>query len=101
MALRFSRRITVIQDLLVRRQFSLVPDPIKFIDINQSTGFPMLLYWVRNNCDMIFINLTRKIARWTCSSVTVSNEPSKPIRIKKIHSHLIITFVRLSGTSEN
>ena len=26
----------------------------------------------------------------TCSSVRGSNEPSKPIRIKKIHSHLII-----------
>jgi hypothetical protein len=38
---------------------------------------------------MRFINLTRKIARWTCSSVRGSNEPSKPIRFKKIHSHLI------------
>jgi hypothetical protein len=28
--------------------------------------------------------------RWTCSSVKGNNEPSKPIRIKKIHSHLII-----------
>ena len=33
---------------------------------------------------MRFINLMRKIARWTCSSVRGSNEPSKPIRIKKI-----------------
>jgi hypothetical protein len=39
---------------------------------------------------MRFINLTRKIVQWTCSSVRGSNEPSKPIRIKKIHSHLII-----------
>ena len=38
---------------------------------------------------MRFINLTRKIARWTRSSVRGGNEPSKPIRIKKIHSHLI------------
>jgi hypothetical protein len=47
----------------------------------------LLLYL--GTCDMRFINLTRKIARWTCSSVRGSNEPSKPIRIKKIHSHLI------------
>jgi hypothetical protein len=33
------------------------------------------------------IKLTRKIARWTCSSVRGSNEPSKPIRIKTIHSY--------------
>jgi hypothetical protein len=39
-------------------------------------------------------NLTRKIARWTCSSVRGSNEPSNPIRIKKIHSHLIITDIK-------
>ena len=38
---------------------------------------------------MRFINLTCKIVRWTCSSVRGSNEPSKPFRIKKIHSHLI------------
>ena len=38
---------------------------------------------------MIFINLTCKIAQWTCSSVRGSNVPSKPIRIKKMHSHLI------------
>jgi hypothetical protein len=44
---------------------------------------------------MRFINLTRKIARWTCSSVRGSNEPSKPIRIKKIHSHLIIVDIGL------
>jgi hypothetical protein len=37
---------------------------------------------------MIFINLTRKIARWTCSSVRGSNDRSKPIRIKKIHQAL-------------
>ena len=42
---------------------------------------------------MRFIDLTRKIARWTCSSVRGSNEPSKPIRIKKMHSHLIIKNV--------
>jgi hypothetical protein len=42
---------------------------------------------------MRFINLTRKIARWTCSSVRGSNEPSKPIRIKKIHSHLIMDVI--------
>ena len=41
---------------------------------------------------MKFINLTCKIAQWTCSSVIGSNEPSKPIRIKKIHSHLITTY---------
>ena len=35
----------------------------------------------------------RKIARWTCSSLRGSNEPSKPIRIKKIHSHLIKGFI--------
>jgi predicted nucleic acid-binding OB-fold protein len=50
----------------------------------------MLYSRVRTNCDMRFINLMRKIARWTCSSVRGSNEPSKPIRIKKMHSHLII-----------
>ena len=43
---------------------------------------------------MIFINLTRKIARWACSSVRGSNEASKPMRIKKIHSHLIIQDVK-------
>jgi hypothetical protein len=42
---------------------------------------------------MRFIILTRKIARWTRSSVRGSNEPSKPIRIKKIHSHLINRFM--------
>ena len=42
---------------------------------------------------MRFINLTCKIARWTCSSVRGSNEPSKPIGIKKIHSHLIKWFI--------
>ena len=41
---------------------------------------------------MRFINLTLKIARWTCSSVRGSNESSKPIRIKKIHSHLINNY---------
>jgi hypothetical protein len=46
--------------------------------------FPCYYIWVRTNCDMRFINLTRKIARCTCSSVRGSNEPSKPIRIKKI-----------------
>jgi hypothetical protein len=44
--------------------------------------------WICTNCDMRFINFTCKIVRWTCSSVRGSNEPSKPIRIKKIHSHL-------------
>ena len=52
--------------------------------------FPCYYIWVRTNCDIRFINHTRKIARWTCSSVRGSNEPSKPIRIKKMHSHLII-----------
>jgi hypothetical protein len=47
--------------------------------------------WVRTNCDMRCISLTRKIARWTCGSVRGSNEPSKPIRIKKIHNHLIMS----------
>jgi hypothetical protein len=46
-------------------------------------------------CDMRFINLTCKIAQWTCSSVRGSNNPSKPIRIKIIHSHLIIIFIIL------
>jgi len=55
--------------------------------------FPCYYIWVRTHWDMIFINLTRKIARWTCSSVRGSNEPSNPIRIKKIHSHLIINHM--------
>jgi hypothetical protein len=49
--------------------------------------FPYI--WVRTNYDMRFINLTHKITRWTCSYVKECNEPSKPMRIKKIHSHLI------------
>jgi hypothetical protein len=28
-----------------------------------------VIIWVRTNCDMRFINLTPKIAQWTCSSV--------------------------------
>jgi hypothetical protein len=44
---------------------------------------------------MRFINLTCKIARWTCISVRGSNDRSKPIRIKKIHSHLIIIIIIL------
>ena len=55
--------------------------------------FPCYYIWVLTNCDMRFINLTRKIARCTCSSVRGSNEPSKPIRIKKIHSHLINWYI--------
>jgi hypothetical protein len=55
--------------------------------------FSCYYIWVRTNCDMRFINLTRQIARWTCRSVRGSNEPSKPIRIKKMHSHLIINYV--------
>jgi hypothetical protein len=45
---------------------------------------------------MRFINLTRYFAWWTCSSVRGSNDPSKPIRIKKIHSHLINDFITLT-----
>jgi hypothetical protein len=48
--------------------------------------FPCYYIWVHTNCDMRFINLTRKIARWTSSCVRGSNKPSKPIRIKKIQS---------------
>jgi hypothetical protein len=51
------------------------------------------LYSFFLNCDMRFINLTRKIARWTFSSVRGSNEPSNPIRIKKIQSRLIINHM--------
>ena len=48
---------------------------------------------------MRFINLTRKIARWTCSSVRGSNEPSKPIKIKKIHSRLIKRYMNQDWTA--
>jgi hypothetical protein len=51
--------------------------------------FPCYYIWVRTKCDMTFINLTRKIARWACSSVRGSNEASKPMRIKKIQINLI------------
>jgi hypothetical protein len=51
--------------------------------------FPSYYIWLRTNCDMRFINLTRKVARWTCSSVRGSNEPSNPIRynVKHIGNH--------------
>jgi hypothetical protein len=48
---------------------------------------------VRTNCDMKFINLTRKIARCTCSSVRGSNKLSKPIRIKKTRFATVVKML--------
>jgi hypothetical protein len=73
-AVRTSPLITV----LIMLWQSLTPVGT-FCDLKHN---PCYYIWVRTNCDMRFINLTRKIARWTCSSVRGSNEPSKPIRIK-------------------
>jgi hypothetical protein len=58
---------------------SVEPEVKTRLDILFVKISPCYYIWGRTNCDMRFINLTRKIARWTCSSARGSNEPSSQL----------------------